>query len=186
MKVYVLLAPGFETVEALTPVDVLHRAKIDVETVSIAQGREVESSHGVKVTADRVLSGADDLADADLVVLPGGYPGYVNLATDQRVLAIARRQYSSRRLLGAICGAPTVLAAAGIAPGASVACHSSVAAKMTEAGYKVTGDRVVVDHNIITAAGAGISLHFALALVAALTDGDKQLVQHLCDAMELK
>ena len=80
MKVYVLLAPGFETIEALAPVDVLHRAKIDVATVSIAEGREVESSHGVKVTADRVLAGADDLADADLVVLPGGYPCLPQLA----------------------------------------------------------------------------------------------------------
>lgn len=186
MKVYVLLAPGFETIEALTPVDVCHRAKIDVATVSIAKSAEVESSHGVKVTADRVLAGADDLADADLVVLPGGYPGYVNLATDQRVLAITRRQWSSGRLLAAICGAPTVLAAAGIAPGASVACHSSVAAKMTEAGYKVTGERLTMDHNLITAAGAGISLHFSLALVAVLSDGDKQLLQHLHDAMELK
>lgn len=186
MKVYVLLAPGFETIEALAPVDVLHRAKIDVATVSIAEGREVESSHGVKVTADRVLAGADDLADADLVVLPGGYPGYVNLASDQRVLAIARRQWDSGRLLAAICGAPTVLAAAGIAPGASVACHSSVVSKMAEAGYKVTGERVVKDRNLITAAGAGISLHFALALVAALTGGDRQLLQHLYDAMELK
>ena len=179
MKVYVLLAPGFETIEALAPVDVLHRAKIDVATVSIAEGREVESSHGVKVSAD-------DLADADLVVLPGGYPGYVNLASDQRVLAIARRQWDSGRLLAAICGAPTVLAAAGIAPGASVACHSSVVSKMAEAGYKVTGERVVKDRNLITAAGAGISLHFALALVAALTGGDRQLLQHLYDAMELK
>lgn len=185
MKIYVLLAPGFETIEALAPVDIFKRAKLDVTTVSIAPTREVTSSHGVTVTADTVLDSEASLVDADLIVLPGGYPGYENLCADSRVVAISRRQWESGRLLAAICGAPTVLAAGGIAPGASVTCHHSVAEKMKAAGYNVTGERISVDHNLVTAAGAGLSVHFALSLAAMLTN-DKTLTEHLFDALELK
>ncbi len=185
MKIYVLLAPGFETIEALTPVDIFKRAKLDVATVSIAPVREVTSSHGVAVMADAVLGDESDLADADLIVLPGGYPGYENLCHDCRVVSIARRQWESGKLLAAICGAPTVLATGTIAAGASVTCHHSVASAMSEAGYKVTGERLTVDHNLVTAAGAGISLHFALTLTAMLTN-DKDITAKLFDTLELK
>ncbi len=185
MKVYVLLASGFETIEALTPVDIFKRAGLDVATVSIASTCDVTSSHGVAVKADAILGDDSDLADADLIVLPGGYPGYENLCRDSRVVAIARRQWESGKLLAAICGAPTVLATGGIAKGASVTCHHSVAETMRAAGYKVTDERLTVDRNLVTAAGAGISLHFSLTLVAMLAN-DKHLTARLFDALELK
>ncbi|MDE6140320.1 MAG: DJ-1/PfpI family protein [Alistipes sp.] len=170
MKVYVLLAEGFETIEALTPIDVMKRAAIEVETVAVADCKRVVSSHGIVVVeADMLLSDAD-LSDGDALILPGGNPGYVNLATSAAVGDIVGRYYDEGRIVAAICGAPTVLAARGIACGRRITAHSSVREQLS--AYDCVGGDVVVDGNLITGAGAGVSVAFSLAVLRALTDDE--------------
>ena len=166
-KVYIILAEGFETIEALTPVDVMHRCGIDVATISITGSMIVKSSHGVVVEANDVL-GSKTLDDGDVLILPGGYPGYVNLCNSKQLGVIARKYYESGKILAAICGAPTVLATNEIAVGKKITCHHSVKDKME--AYEYIGENVVEDGNLITGIGAGRSLDFSLFIASRLTD----------------
>ena len=164
-KAYILLADGFETIEALTPLDVLVRSGVEVKSVAIGSERDVRSAQGVTVKADALSE--SDLSDGSALILPGGYPGYENLAKSAEVLKAVEEYYTSGRTVAAICGAPTVLAAAGVAHGKEVTAHTSVTGELTD--YVVSSDDVVCDSNLITGKGAGLSLPFALAIAAALT-----------------
>ena len=115
-RVLVPLAEGFEEIEAVTIVDLLRRAGIEVETAAL-DGRRVTGSHGIAVEADRRL---DEVAhaDYDMIVLPGGMPGADHLKNDPRLVAMLRRQASAGRWNAAICAAPGVLAHAGLLDGA--------------------------------------------------------------------
>ena len=166
-KVYVLLADGFETIEALTPIDVLRRCGLDVITVSISDSDVVTSSHKVPVLADSIISEID-LSDGEMVILPGGYPGFVNLGNSEEVGDIVKEYFAEGKYVAAICAAPTVLVKNGVGKGYKVTCHSSVVDQMTGVNY-IGGD-VVADRNIITAIGAGRSLDFALCLAEHLVD----------------
>ncbi len=167
-KAYLFLADGFETIEALTPVDVLRRCGVEVTTVSVTSELSVRSSHGICVEADLTMADCD-CTDGQMVILPGGYPGYANLAESKEVGEIVKFYEAEGRFIAAICGAPTVLSANRIQRGCSLTCHSSVRATMSS-HYIVTEAPVVKDRNIITANGAGNSLPFAFALAEALTD----------------
>ena len=166
MKAYILLAEGFETVEALGPADVFKRAGVEYKLVSISSDQNVTSSHGVRVQADCCLGDGSQVEDGDVLVLPGGYPGYVNLRSNEEVCRLAWNYYESGRLLAAICGAPTLLQQEGLAVGARITCHHSVKDDMKNFVY--TGKIVERDGNLITAIGAGRSFDFALAIVEAL------------------
>lgn len=162
-KVYVLLADGFETIEALAPTDIMLRAGIKVETLSLNEGLEVASAHNIKVKADKLLS-SEDFKDADGIFLPGGYPGYENLLKSDKAMNLAKYYLESGKLLGAICGAPSSLARKGIINGKNVTLHFSC--------YNLVGNSctihdkpVVVDGNLITGSGAGYSIDLGLALV---------------------
>ncbi len=179
-KAYIVLSDGFETIEALTPLDVLVRSGVKTTTLSIGTTTEVRSSQGVRVVADALLS-ESDLSDGDLLILPGGYPGYVNLASSSLVAENVAVYHSRGALIGAICGAPTVLATHHIAEGATITAHSSVTEELE--AYKVTEEDVVRCGNIITGKGAGLSLPFALALAEALVGSEK--VAEVRSKMEL-
>jgi 4-methyl-5(b-hydroxyethyl)-thiazole monophosphate biosynthesis len=114
-KVLVPLADGFEEIEAVTIVDLLRRAGVEVRTASLA-GREVTGSHGITVMAD---SGLDEVeaGDYDMIVLPGGMPGTTHLKSDSRVARLLRQFAESGRYTAAICAAPSVLAHAGLLEG---------------------------------------------------------------------
>lgn len=170
MKTLLLLAEGFETIEALTPIDVMTRAGIDIIKVSISESRRVVSSHGiVALDADMILPEIDGIM-ADAVILPGGFPGYANLAASAAVGNTVRRHFDDNRTVAAICGAPTVLAAHRIALGRRITCHTSVRDRMN--GYICEGGDIIQDGNLITGAGAGVSVAFSLAVLRALTDDD--------------
>jgi 4-methyl-5(b-hydroxyethyl)-thiazole monophosphate biosynthesis len=179
-KVYVLLADGFETIEALTPVDVCTRCKIDVTTVSIANTEFVTSSHGVTVKADILWKDAD-FEDGTVLILPGGYPGYVNLANSQEVGNLLTKYYAEGRIVGAICGAPSVLAANKVAVGKRITCHHSVIDKME--GYCYTDEIVTCDGNLVTAKGAGRSVEFCIAIMKKLCDN--ATIDHLLQGLEV-
>lgn len=180
-KAYILLAEGFEVIETLAPYDVFCRGGIDVKTVSINNQKQVSASNKVTVVADQLIS-ETDFSDADLIYLPGGYPGYENLGKDAKVGEIAKKQYESGKILAAICGAPTVLLANEIGFGKTVTSHSCCASEMG-AKYNRSGNPIEHDGNLWTAIGAGHSQDFAIQLAQALA-GD-EAVAKIKKGMEL-
>ena len=172
-RAYILLADGFECVEALSSIDVLHRAGVELKRVAIGDSLSVVSSHNIMSLQCDMVLGDNMLEDGDALILPGGYPGFVNLGNSKAVCRVVRSYYDSGRLVAAICGAPTVLAAAGVANGSKVTCHRSVVDSME--GYLYEDEGVVEDRNLITGAGAGRSIEFALAIAARLVDSETLL-----------
>lgn len=161
-KSYLLLADGFEEIEALGTLDILRRAGMDVLTVSINASYEVTGAHGVTVNADVVMS--DNMSDPEWVVVPGGMPGSSNLAADPRVNMMLTKQYEAGGYIAAICAAPAVvLAPLGILEGKDATCYPGFEEQCT--GATMTGEPVVVLDRIITAAGPGAAFEFGLAIV---------------------
>lgn len=168
-KAIVFLADGCEMVEALTPVDLLRRAGVVVETVSINGKETIESSHKVVIKADKVFD--ETVADdADMVILPGGMPGTLHLGAHDGVTSIVKKFHAEGKFVAAICAAPSVLGELGVLNGKKAVCYPSFEEKLL--GADVTMDEVAVDGNVITSRGMGTAIPFALALVEALIDKD--------------
>lgn len=166
-KAIVFLADGCEMVEALTPVDLLRRVGVVVETVSINDTEMIESSHKVLIKADKVFD--ENVADdADMVVLPGGMPGTLNLRAHAGVAKIVTDFHKEGKFVAAICAAPSVLGELGVLQGKKATCYPSFEEKLM--GADVIMDEVAVDGNVITSRGMGTAIPFALALVEALLD----------------
>lgn len=165
-RAIVFLAEGFEEVEAITPIDFLRRAGVEVVTVAVGKdGKErvVVGSHGVPVVADRA---AGDIAGLsyDAVVLPGGMPGSKNLAASGEVDAVVREAAAKGRLIAAICAAPAVvLAPKGVLAGKKYTCFPGMEHEVQGAVWQEKP--VVVDGNLITSRGAGTAALFALAVI---------------------
>ena len=165
VRILVPLAPGFEEIEAITIIDVLRRAELDV-TVAGLSSALVVGAHGIGVATDAVL-GALDLARFEVLVLPGGQPGTRNLMADERILALVRKLDREQRLTAAICAAPLVLHAAGILDGVAVTAFPAVQKDLIGADVR-TSPAVVHSGHVITSQGAGTAMEFALALVSEL------------------
>ncbi|MCL2487458.1 MAG: DJ-1/PfpI family protein [Oscillospiraceae bacterium] len=178
--VYVFLAPGFEEIEALAPVDILRRAGVAVQTVGIG-GKTVTGSHGITVQADI----AEDEAVSggiEMIVLPGGMPGTVNLEASGTVQRFLTAAVGNQLPVAAICAAPSILAHRGLLDGCRAACAPSVRGEMAAA--VLTGEPVAEDGLYITAAGAGVSIEFGLRLVARLVS--QQRADELRTAMQCR
>jgi len=165
-KALVFLATGFEEIEALTVVDILRRAGVDV-TVAGLTPNVTEGKHGVKVIPDKFIDEVN-VDDFDAVVVPGGNPGYKNLRTDQRVIAMVKKAFNSNKIVAAICAGPTVLSDAGILEGKECTIYPGMDQELEAGGGKPTHDNVVVDGNIITSRGPATALQFALKLAEIL------------------
>lgn len=167
----VLLAQGFEEVEALTPVDYLRRAGIDAKTVSVAGPLAVSGARGIVVSADLPFDRRP--AEFDCLILPGGMPGTKNLATHEGTVALVQESVAAGRLVGAICAAPALVLglAAGVLGGKAYTCHPDLEEERGFGGL-FKPERVVRDGNIITSRAAGTAGEFALALIEALAGGD--------------
>lgn len=165
--VAVMLGEGFETIEALTAVDVLRRAEVQVSTVSVMGTREVTSAHGVVVTADALVDDVD-LAAFDAIVLPGGMRGYENLSACEPLRAALAKQLAAGRIVAAICAAPMLLAQLGLLEGRRATCYPGCEDVFPDGAYQA--DDVVRDGNLITGSGPAKSLPFALAVLAAVTN----------------
>ncbi|MBX3467316.1 MAG: DJ-1/PfpI family protein [Planctomycetes bacterium] len=164
-RAVVVLAEGFEEIEAITPIDVLRRAGVEVIAAGVA-GRRVVGSHGIAVEADATLDEVPD--DVDLVVLPGGMPGAENLGKSPGVRALVERLHAAGRRVAAICAAPAVaLAGTSVLRGRRATCYPSFEERL---GPEVTRsqERVVVDGPLVTSRGPGTALEFSLALVEQL------------------
>ena len=167
--VYVLLAEGFEEIEAIAPVDLLRRAGVTVETVSIEGNKVVTGARGIPVVADITIRQLQFEA-MRLLVLPGGYPGYENLEKSAAVKSLLRRAAEAGKEIAAICGAPSVLGKLGLLAGHSATCYPGMEQLLN---CSVLTDPVVEDGPFITSRGAGTALAFALALVARVVSPEK-------------
>jgi 4-methyl-5(b-hydroxyethyl)-thiazole monophosphate biosynthesis len=163
---WVLLAEGFEEIEAVTIIDVLRRAQVEVVTVGQVAG-SVCGSHGVRIVADTTMAEVGDSLP-DVLILPGGLPGSTNLRDDARVVETVRRHAEQGRIVAAICAAPIVLEAAGVLTGRRATGYPGH--DLPSAVY--VEDRVVEDSNIITSRGPGTALEFSMKLVQRLIGGD--------------
>lgn len=166
-KALVVLADGFEDVEAVTVVDVLRRGGVETVTASLSGAREVRSAHGVTMLSDASFADASK-DDFDAVVLPGGGEGTDNLRASRELAEFLRRCKEEGKLLCAICAAPTVLVQAGVLDeGQHVTCYPTCAFDLDR---PCVGVPVVADGNVITGQAPGSALLFGLVVLSALTD----------------
>lgn len=166
-KAYLFFATGFEEVEALTVVDILRRGGVDCKTVSIMGQPDVTSSHKVTVRAD-LLFEEQDLADADMLIMPGGIPGTPNLKAHEGLSKLIRQYQADGKYLAAVCAAPTIYGEMGLLEGRNATCYPGMEDGLI--GAKFCADKVVCDGQFITSRGMGTCIDFGLTLLAKLTD----------------
>lgn len=168
-KIAIILADGFEEIEAIAPIDILRRAEFQVDTYGLSE--EVKGSHGIIVKADYVLT--EVIEDYDLILLPGGMPGSKNLKENPLVIESLQSMNQSDNYVAAICAAPIVLEEANLLEGKKFT-HFPGWEDQLPHGFDQTEATVVVDGKLITARGAGVALEFAYTIVDVLGgDGQK-------------
>jgi len=168
-RAVIILAKGFEELEAVAVVDVLRRAQIEVVIAGL-NNDYVESARGVKVIPDESIDNIK-AENFDMVILPGGIPGTDNLNADSRVRDLLIDFASEGRLTGAICAAPSVLANAGLLEGKKVTSYPTYKDKLGKVIYQE--DKVVVDGNVLTSRGPATAICFGLAIVEKLSGREK-------------
>jgi 4-methyl-5(b-hydroxyethyl)-thiazole monophosphate biosynthesis len=162
----VILAPGFEEMEAVTVIDVLRRCEINVTVAGLSPDL-VEGAHDIKIIPDKSIEQVY-IRDFDVIVLSGGSPGFKNLRQDERVLHIIRRTSDSGKLVTAICAASAVLSDAGVLKNRKCTIYPGMESEVEENVGEVLEDFVVVDGNVITSRGPATALLFALKIAERL------------------
>jgi len=163
--VYVHFAEGFEEVEALTIVDLLRRAGIETEMVSVTGHLKVTGAHGVEVVADTLFDDAV-YGDCELIVLPGGMPGATNLDAHEGLREKIYSFHNQGKKLAAICAAPLVYGRAGILEGKKATCYPGFEKELE--GAELSTENVVSDQGVITSRGPATAMDFALAIIGEL------------------
>lgn len=176
--VYIFLAEGFEAIETITPLDMLIRAGIEVNTISISDEFLVKSSQGIPVQADDLFENTD-FSDAEMLILPGGQPGATNLGKHKGLEAILKFANEHNIPIAAICAAPTVLGKHGLLQGKKATCYPGCEGMLK--GAQCTESFVEKDGNLITACGPAAAVEFAKAIISLLR-GD-EVVASVCDKM---
>ena len=177
-RVLVPLADGFEELEAVTIIDVLRRAGLEVVVADLGSldgARRATGSHAITLATDASIdafAGAEARAGVAALVLPGGMPGAATLRDDARVGELVRALEQGGQLVAAICAAPIALAAAGVLEGRPATSYPAFQDQLAGAAVQSEA-RVVVDGQLVTSQGPGTALDFALALVAKLVDQAK-------------
>ena len=165
----VLLANGFEEIEALTPVDMLRRAGLEVKTVGIG-GKRIVGSHGIALEAD-MLPEEVNLDAVDMAIFPGGMPGSLNLDKSEFTDEIIGAVTKNGGRLAAICAAPLVLGRRGLLVGKRATCYPGFESELR--GAVTTGEGVVTDGSITTARGMGVALEFSKELISLVITKEK-------------
>ena len=160
--VYVFLATGFEDIEALAPIDIMRRASIQVQTVSVTGEQTVVSAHGVGIVADVLLSDVD-FQQAEMLVLPGGMPGATNLDACRPLTEAIVRHHETGGAIAAICAAPLVFGHLGLLQGRRATCYPGFESELK--GAVCTGAIVERDGNIITGKVPGAAFEFGYTIV---------------------
>ncbi len=175
IMVYIFLAEGFEQVEALAPLDIFRRAKLEAYTVSIDNTDFVTSSHNVQIKVDKhfddFLAEYDKIEDKSNLVLlcPGGLPGAEYLSKKEELISILSKHNKAKAPIAAICAAPSlVLSKIDDVKGIKATCYKGFEKNMQDAGMTYTAADVEVFDNIITGAGAGLAIDFALSILSKL------------------
>ena len=164
-KVNVYLADGFEEVEGLTVVDLLRRAGIETDMVSIMGRKEITGARKIPVLADKLFEEQDD---PDMIVLPGGMPGTLHLKAHEGLADLIRKADKEGKVLAAICAAPTIYGEMGLLEGKNATCYPGMEDKLLGANWQE--QPVVVAGNFVTSRGVGTAIAFALTLVTILKD----------------
>lgn len=164
-KVAVFFATGHEEIEALTVVDLLRRAGIETNMVSITGELEVTGSHNITTRMDKLFE-EEKFDTYDIVVLPGGMPGTKNLEAYEPLMNLLKERVAQNKMIAAICAAPTVFGHAGLLKGKKACCYPDMEDGLFEA--EVSYNEVEVDDNVITSRGMGTAIPFGLKLVALL------------------
>ncbi len=165
-KAAVFMADGCEEIEALTVADLCFRAGIPLKKISVSGRREVTSSHDITFLCDSLLE-EEDPDTYDMLILPGGIPGTLNLKASKKLEeALIRAASDQSRAVAAICAAPSILADLGLLRGRRAACNPSWEEKVAAGGAKIVRENAVRDGNIITSRGMGTSVSFGLAVAA--------------------
>ena len=159
--IFVFLADGFEEIEAITPIDVLRRAGLNVQTVSVMEEQIVAGAHGIPVVADKMFADIH-LEDAEMLLLPGGLPGATNLDAHQGLSDMIMEFASEGKALAAICAAPLVFGNRGLLQCKKATCYPGFESYLTGAEY--TAALIEIDGNFITAKGPGAAMDFAFAM----------------------
>ncbi len=178
MKVYILLADGFEEIETVSPIDVLRRAGAEVSVLAVGDNLTATGAHGLTITADSFLK--DEFENlADMVILPGGGEGAVTLKNSTVVHEFLQRHAKANKYIAAICAAPIALDAAGVLEGHAYTCYPGCEQQIKSGEYH--NDRIVIDNLLITAKGPAIALDFAYVTCEVLFG--KEVVTELKTAM---
>ena len=170
MKVCIFLAEGFEEIEALTVADILRRAGIETSLVSVTGKHQVTSSHNITVLADAVFEEIDFI-QADMIVLPGGMPGTLNLESHKGLMAQVDKFYEEGKWLAAICAAPSIFGHKGMLAGKKACSFPDFESHLE--GAQVVRDEVSVAGKMITSRGMGTAIPFGLEICAQLLGREK-------------
>ncbi len=173
--IYMFLAEGFEEVEALCPLDLMRRAELDVCTVGIGS-RDIVGAHGICVRAD-ITESEFSSADAEMIFLPGGMPGTLNLAASEVVTNAIKDAYARKAYIAAICAAPSILGDMGLLHGKCAVCYPGFEDRLT--GAVIGSDKVVLDGKLLTAVGMGAALEMGIKIIEIFCGANKaQSIRH--------
>lgn len=169
-KVLVPLAQGAEELEAVTIIDLLRRAEIEVTTAGLDEG-PVKASRQTTLLPDTTLDHVLD-QEFDMIVLPGGLPGATHLQQDPRILQLIQAMNRNDKYVAAICAAPKVLSSAGVLQGRRATCFPGALNEKEAEGIDLGNDAIVVDGKVVTSRGPGTAMDFSLQLIELLQGTD--------------
>lgn len=179
--IYAFLANGFEETEAIAPIDLLRRSGKTVVTVGVGDNI-ITGSHGIPVVTDTIAQEAPLTDELEMIILPGGMPGTLNLEKSDYVQAAIDYCVANNKYIGAICAAPSILGHKGLLNGKKAVCYEGFETQLE--GAVIADTSVAEDGIFITARGAGVAVDFGLKLVekaVSKTESDRQRRAILCD-----
>jgi 4-methyl-5(b-hydroxyethyl)-thiazole monophosphate biosynthesis len=165
VRAMVVMAEGFEEIEAIAVIDILRRAEIDTKIISMTGSIQVTGAHNITLLAD-ALYDEIQVEDIQMIILPGGMPGTTNLQSHEQVGKWITQFHQQKKWIGAICAAPSILGLLHVLEGKSATCYPGFEADLIDSRYIC--EPVVQDGHIITSRGAGTALLFALKLVEVI------------------
>lgn len=166
-KALILIENGSEELEFIAPVDILRRGGVKVDLVSANKNKEIQSSHGVKIIADKTIYDIENVLEYDAIIIPGGLPGATNLKDNNLAVDFFKTMSNNNKLVCAICASPIVLNKANITKDKNITCYPGFEKQIT---YKKYDDKaaVVIDKNVITGQGPTLSLLFGYEILNKL------------------